>query len=114
MVILKYTCWLTNVGRLAIIIILLYGIKTLHPNILPRVHASSTSSRSITGNSNPRLPRTSASQLNSTPINLKLTTKSLNATRNGHLRTRWAKKYLLSIFYITDSILDLLYYNLRS
>lgn len=89
MVILKYTCWLTNVGRLAIIITLIYGIKTLNPNIIPRVHASSTSSRSITGNgnSNPRLPRTSASQLN-TPINFKLTTKSLNATRNGHLRTR--------------------------
>ncbi|XP_044574093.1 uncharacterized protein LOC26515246 isoform X2 [Drosophila ananassae] len=104
MVILKYTCWLTNVGRLAIIIILLYGIKTLHPNILPRVHASSTSSRSITGNSNPRLPRTSASQLNSTPINLKLTTKSLNATRNGHLRTR--EQHLLSIFEIIVSTLE--------
>ncbi|XP_030369134.1 uncharacterized protein LOC115620116 [Scaptodrosophila lebanonensis] len=77
---------------------------------LPGTAATSNSSggavRPVAGNSNPRLPRTSASQLNSgggssAAGNLKLAAKT---TRNGNLRTR--EQQLLNIFEIIITTLE--------
>ncbi|XP_068146578.1 uncharacterized protein [Drosophila tropicalis] len=63
--------------------------------------------RPVNANANPRLPRTSASQLNSgssATTTFKLAAKTLNATRNGNLRTR--EQQLLNIFEIIITTLE--------
>ncbi|KAH8375694.1 hypothetical protein KR009_003404 [Drosophila setifemur] len=108
---LIYTWRHMSISRITIAVTFLYCIYIIQPNILPRVQAISASgaSRSLTGNGNPnpRLPRTSASQLNSgnsATNNLKISTKSFNTTRNGNLRSR--EQQLLNIFEIIIATLE--------
>lgn len=77
------------IGRVTLLITILCFIH-INPYVLSGAQATSAGSvpRSLNGNANPRLPRTSASQLSSAPTNLKFSSKSLNTSRNASLRTR--------------------------
>ncbi|XP_026841426.1 angiopoietin-related protein 1 isoform X1 [Drosophila persimilis] len=110
---LVYTRRYKFISRAALpVTILCIGI-IMHLDMLPGALAVSNSAsgaaRPLTGNgnANPRLPRTSASQLNSgngATTSFKLATKSLNTTRNGNLRTR--EQQLLNIFEIIITTLE--------
>ncbi|XP_043064406.1 uncharacterized protein LOC108101089 isoform X2 [Drosophila ficusphila] len=96
------------IRRIALILTCLYFIN-INYHILPSAKATTASGvlRSLSGNGNHRLPRTSASQLtsgNSGTTYFKFASKSLNTTRNGNLRIR--EQQLLNIFDIFISTLE--------
>ncbi|XP_041450167.1 uncharacterized protein LOC111077067 isoform X2 [Drosophila obscura] len=110
---LVYTRRCKFISRSALTLMLLCMGIIMHLDMLPGALAVSNSAGSAArpftgnGNINPRLPRTSASQLNSgssATTSFKLATKSLNTTRNGNLRTR--EQQLLNIFEIIITTLE--------
>ncbi|XP_034140434.1 uncharacterized protein LOC117591328 isoform X2 [Drosophila guanche] len=110
---LDYTRRGKFISRAVLTLMLLCIGIIMHHDMLPGALAVSNNAGSAArplsgnGNTNPRLPRTSASQLNSgnsATTSFKLATKSLNTSRNGNLRTR--EQQLLNIFEIIITTLE--------